>query len=168
MQTPSLWMVTQFKSHCNTVKLLGVTIDNKLTFTSHIKDLCKRANQKISALVRLRKYLDKDRATLLCNAHILSEFRYCPLIWMFCSKTSNNLINSTHRRALRVVLNDFTTPRNMFFEKHNIETFHTKNIRVLLTEVYKSFNKLNPEFISDLFTLKKGRNLRSGQTSSSR
>ena len=66
----------------NTVKLLGVTIDNKLTFASHIKDLCKRANQKKSALLRLRKYLDKDRAThahMLCNAHILSEFRYCPL-----------------------------------------------------------------------------------------
>ena len=27
-------------------KILGVTIDNKLTFKSHIKNLCKKASQK--------------------------------------------------------------------------------------------------------------------------
>ena len=31
-------------------KILGVTIDNKLTLKSHIKNLCKKASQKIGAL----------------------------------------------------------------------------------------------------------------------
>ena len=40
------------------VKLLGVTIDNDLNFKSHIKSLCQKANQKISALknTKLLKY----------------------------------------------------------------------------------------------------------------
>ena len=28
-------------------KILGVTIDNKLTFNNHIRELCKKASQKI-------------------------------------------------------------------------------------------------------------------------
>ena len=31
-------------------KILRVTIDNKLTFKSHIKNLCKKASQRIGAL----------------------------------------------------------------------------------------------------------------------
>ena len=30
--------------------ILGVTIDNKLTFDSYVKRLCKKAGQKLSAL----------------------------------------------------------------------------------------------------------------------
>ena len=34
-------------------KILGVLIDNKLNFKSHISELCKKASQKIAALSRL-------------------------------------------------------------------------------------------------------------------
>ena len=37
-------------------KMLGVIIDNKLRLKSHVKDLCKRASQKIWALSRLINY----------------------------------------------------------------------------------------------------------------
>ena len=33
----------------------------------------------------------------------MSAFKYCPLIWMFCNKTSNNQINEIHKRTLRLV-----------------------------------------------------------------
>ena len=38
-------------------------------------------------------------------------FNYCTLIWMFCSRTSKNMINKIHERALRLTLNvsDFAT-----------------------------------------------------------
>ena len=34
-------------------KMLGVTIDNKPTFESHLKNIRKKANQKLNALVRV-------------------------------------------------------------------------------------------------------------------
>ena len=37
--------------------ILGVTLDNKLTFKSHIKNLCKKASQKIGVLPRLSNHL---------------------------------------------------------------------------------------------------------------
>ena len=33
-------------------KLLGIKIDNKLTFEEHAEGLCKKASQKVSALAR--------------------------------------------------------------------------------------------------------------------
>ena len=89
------------------VKLLGVTIDNKLSFTPHIKQLCAKANQKISALFRIRSYLNVKKALAIYNAHIMSSFRYCPLIWMFCSKSAYNQIASTQTRAMRAIHQDF-------------------------------------------------------------
>ena len=35
------------------VKLLGVTIDNKLKFNYHVSDICLKAGRKLSALTRL-------------------------------------------------------------------------------------------------------------------
>ena len=42
-------------------KILGVIIENKLNFKSHIGELCKKASQKIAALSRLYSYLRNSR-----------------------------------------------------------------------------------------------------------
>ena len=98
-------------------KILGVIIDNKLRFKSHVKNLCKKASQKIWALSRLINYLNDSKKKIIFNALIKSQFSYCPL-WMFCSRQTNNMINKTHERALRIVLNDhfidFETMRTSF------------------------------------------------------
>ena len=75
-------------------KLLGVNIDKNLKFDEHIKDICSKARSICFAFSRIRKFLTVDKARLLYNAVILSNFSYCPLIWMFCSKSDNTLINN--------------------------------------------------------------------------
>ena len=65
------------------VKLLGITIDKKLSFSEHISLLCKYANNKTNALIR--NYIDTEKARSLCYAYTLSTFNCCPLIWMFCN-----------------------------------------------------------------------------------
>ena len=43
-------------------KILGVTINNKLTFISNIRELCKKASQKISTLSKLlHQFSDSER-----------------------------------------------------------------------------------------------------------
>ena len=41
-------------------KLLGVIIDNKLTFNEHVSKLWKKTSNKLHALVRISKYMTKD------------------------------------------------------------------------------------------------------------
>ena len=37
-----------------------------------------------------------------------SQFNYCVLVWMFCSRQSNNLMNKVHERGLRLTHRDET------------------------------------------------------------
>ena len=50
----------------NSIKLLGVSIDNKLKFDKHVLNIIKKANSKPSALSRLTKFmtLQKKKDTL--------------------------------------------------------------------------------------------------------
>ena len=84
-------------------KLLGITIDKKLKFQIHLRGICKKAGAKVTALMRLAKIMPFQKKRLLMNAFIESQFSYCPLLLMFCSRSLNNKINRIHERALRVV-----------------------------------------------------------------
>ena len=87
-------------------KLLGIVIDNRVTFEPHMKNLCKKAGQKLHALARIANYMDIRKRRSIMNAFILSQFSYCPLIWMFHSRKLNHRINKIHERALKFVCND--------------------------------------------------------------
>ena len=145
------------------VKLLGVEIDNELKFTQHIKSICKKASQKTNALLRIRSYLDLNCTKILYNAFIISSFMYCPLIWMFHSKSLNTLIDKVHRRALSMVYHRFGENLNELLKLDNSVNIHVLNLRWLMIEVYKSLNELNPKFMRGYFSVKEiSYNLRGG------
>ena len=62
------------------VKLLGITIDDKLSFNKHISNLCSTASNRLRSLARIRKFLSLEQAKRLSEAYIMSTFKYCPLI----------------------------------------------------------------------------------------
>ena len=45
-------------------KIQGVIIDNRLTFNSHIRELCKKASQKILALSKISNQLNDSEKNL--------------------------------------------------------------------------------------------------------
>ena len=141
-------------SSVDSVKLLGVNIDNKLDFVKHIENICKMANNKTNALLRIRKYIDEPTARIYANAYVLSAFSYCPIMWMFCNKTSNKLINKAHRRCLKCVYNESDMCLENLTLIDDSVSIHVKNLRILMTEVYKSLHQISPRFMWDLFQVK--------------
>ena len=79
-------------------KLLGVLIDNKLTFDKHINNLCAKAGQKLNAFCRMSSFKSTNKKRLVMKAFTSSQFSYYPLIWMNHSRTLNNKINRIHER----------------------------------------------------------------------
>ena len=53
-------------------KILRATIDNNLIFKSHIKNLCKKASQKIGALSGLSNHLNDSQKRLVLNSIVKS------------------------------------------------------------------------------------------------
>ena len=117
--------------------------------------MCKKVNNKINALCRIPgKWITIEKAGILNNAYILSLFYYCPIVWMFCSKTSNNLIDKTHKRALHVVYSSYDKSLEELLQIDGSVTIHQRNLRTVMIEVYKSINKLNPELMWDIVHIK--------------
>ena len=88
-------------------KFLGIKFDSKRSFENHVSSLCKKASQKMHALTRIVKYMNLSKRKGLMKTFVISQFNYCPLVWMFHCRKLNHRINSIHERALRVTYQDY-------------------------------------------------------------
>ena len=159
-----IYLDNEFLENENSVKLLGVDIDDNLDFSNHVEALLKKGNQKLHALIRISKYLTQDKLRLIMKTFIESQFNYCPLIWMCHSRSLNTKINKLHERALRVVYKDDNLTFEQLLEKDNSVTIHDRNLRKLAVEMYKVKNNLSPIPVREIFKeLENTENLRSGK-----
>ena len=133
------------------VEILGITLDRNMNFHTHIKNICRKAGKELSALLRINPFLDQRKTVLLCKSMIKSQFNYCPLVWMFCLRQSNNLINKVHERDLTLTYEDETKDFQQILREQNEITIHQRNLQVLMTEVYKIVNSIAPPIMSSLF-----------------
>ena len=129
-----------------TVELMGLTIDKELNFSKHIYKLCRNAQYKLHALRRIRKYLSLEKAKMLGNAFIDSQFNYAPLIWMFCRKGLYLKMQKIHHKTLKVIYQSNKTYEELL-ELSETVSINQQHLRFLVTEVYKSTSYLNPGFI---------------------
>ena len=150
----------------DSVKLLGIHLNNDLNFDYHVNQLCKKASKKLHTLARIAKYMDINKRRMLMKAFVSSQFSYCPLIWMFHSRKMEHRINSIHKRALKLVYQD--SPDLTFQEllaKDKSVSVHQKNLQLLATEIFKSKTGVSPELMNDIFHfVKRPYNLRSVYT----
>ena len=143
-------------SNSQTEKLLGITVDNKLTFKPHVANLCYKASQKLHALSRVGNYMNFSQRKLIMNSFILAQFGYCPLVWMFHSRGLNNRINKIHERSLRIVYQDHKSSFEELLKRENAFTIHQRNIQTLCIELYKVAYGIAPGIMRLLFPTKPG------------
>ena len=135
------------------VELLGITIDKALTFKKHIENLCCTARYRLHALRRIRKYLTLDKAKLLGNAFIDSQFNYAPLIWMFCHETTYLKMQKIHHKSLKVIYQSDTSYDDLL-QLSNSVSLHQRHLRFLLREIYWYWY-LEPQFTWSYFKYRK-------------
>ena len=87
-------------------------------------------------------------------AFILSQFSYCPVIWMFHDRNVNNKINKIHERTLRIAFKDTSSDFEELLIKAASVTIHERNLQLLTTEIYKTKYDLNPKFMGEIFVEK--------------
>ena len=83
-----------------------------------------------------------------------SQFKYCPVVWMFYSHSLNNKINKLHERCLRITYNDKNSNFEELFVKDNFLSIHHRNIQMLAIEICKFANGISPEIMSKIFKLR--------------
>ena len=134
----------------HSVRLLGIEIDNQLNFDNHVSALSKKADSKLNAIGRLRKYIGFPEKRFLVEAFVFSNFNYCTLVWHFTSMASTNKIESIQKRALQLLYNDYTSTYDSLLAKANEPSMELKRYRTLALEIFKTLNVLNLTYMLDL------------------
>ena len=70
----------------------------------HLDDTIMRVSCKVNALSRITPCMNISKRRIFMNSFFNSQFNYCPLVWMFHSRSINNKINRLHERILRIVI----------------------------------------------------------------
>ena len=122
------------------VTVLGVTIDDTLSFHEHISVCCTKAARQLNALARIAKHLDVGSRRTIYNRFVMSNFNHCPLVWHFCGKTNNQKLEKIQERALRILYDDYISTYDTLLEKAGTNTLLINRLRLMALTVFKSLN----------------------------
>ena len=85
-------------------KSLGLNIDDRLSWSNHIKDLCRKISSAIGTLRRIRPLISQSTAVQIYNALIQPHFDYCAPVWDGLSSFLFEKLQKLQNRADRVIL----------------------------------------------------------------
>lgn len=115
----------------------------------HINILCRRVSFKLHALRRMRKCLTADKAKVLYNAVINSQFNHASITWMFCHKLDYLKIEKIQYKALESFHSSNESHEVLLLRSKEV-TIHQKQ-RILVTEVFKSLTDIISYFMKSYF-----------------
>ena len=90
-------------SKVNNLKYLGVVLDNKLTWNSHIAQVRKQISQACGALARLRHYLPINSLITVYYSLVFSHLQYGISSWGSASKYFLKTIKTIQNKIIRLI-----------------------------------------------------------------
>lgn len=87
----------------STLTVLGFVLNNKLTFTSHIEHICKKANRRLHVLRRLRGLITSKDLHSVYTLLIRSLFEYACPVFVGLNKKTENAMRKVDKRAHRIM-----------------------------------------------------------------
>jgi len=86
------------------LKILGVYIDNKLSWDDHVNNISRKVAYSLSTVWNLKMCLSQSDRNLLVSACILPIINYACPIWFAGNKTHQTRIDKIYRNVARYVL----------------------------------------------------------------
>ena len=132
-------------------KLLGVYIDEHLSWSAHIDHLCSLISSKISLLRQLATYVPTHIQKVYYQGYILPYIDYGSVTWGSASVTNIERISKLQKRAARIILRaNYDTPSVDMFSQLGWLSIpdRLKYNKAVLT--YRAINNLSPEYITQL------------------
>ena len=136
----------------NTLKMLGVTLYDKLNFNEHVRNMCQTASCQINALKRISNFLNEQCRMLVYKSFTSANFNYWPIVWLFCGKTNLKKLEKFQERALATVYYDKSLAYEDMLKKSGQLCTRLNLIRLLAIEMFKCMNGLNPLYINNMFS----------------
>ena len=134
-------------------KLLGLHINDKLSFANHIDKLCSAISSKISLLRKLSTYVSIEVQRKFYQGYIQPPIDFGSITWRGTSLVSFERVSKLQKRAVRIILNaDFSTPSKDVFDLLKWMPIQKRLFYNKATLTYKALNGLTPEYITNMLT----------------
>ena len=86
-------------------KVLGVQIDEHLSWNQHIEYIANKILSGIGAIRKLRTFIDTSPLVLVYNALIQPYFDYCCEVWDTLGKGLSERLQKLQNRAAKLIMN---------------------------------------------------------------
>jgi len=147
-----------------TVKILGVKLDENLTFDEHVNEVVRACNHHLRALRHIRRYVTRDIARTIACSIIGSRIDYCNALLYGANKDSLAKLQRVQNNAARVVCNTRRGQQEsaeLLRELHFLPVASRINFKVALL-CFKAFKLGQPSYLNSLLaSYTPARNLRS-------
>lgn len=135
----------------NTIKILGVTFDQRLSLEKQITNTCRTTYIQTRKINSIRKYLTQNATQTLIQALVTVRLDYCNSLYvglpLSALKRLQNIQNTTARVITRISRYSHIT--ETLNNLHWLPIRKRCQYKVLVT-VYKSLHKQTPPYINDL------------------
>ena len=139
-------------SQVTTAKSLGMTIDNKLDWSSHIDKLTKKVASGIGAKTNKAPCPSSHFASNISSSDSATFFDYCDIVWGNCGITLLNKIQKLQNRAARVLTySNYDADAGHLFELLGWKNLASQQQIQRATMVYKSLHGLAPDYLCSKF-----------------
>ena len=85
-------------------KYLGVTVDKRLSWKSHIANIQRLCLDKIAFIMRSSVYLPNQARKMLYSSFVISHLDYCSVVLQICGAVLTSRVERIQNYALRVSL----------------------------------------------------------------
>ena len=132
-------------------KLLGVYIDQDLTYEIHIDELCKKLSKRLGLLRHISPYLKQSQRMVFYLAVIKPLLMYLSSIWSSCTKDILERALRMQKRAARIILDAERTTRTItLFNALNWVPFYTDSYINRCSMAHKRLGGLTPDYINNI------------------
>ena len=139
--------------HKPSTKLLGVHIDEMLTWDNQIKHISSKVSNGLRMLYLARKLTD-NQETLKTIYYSLVQpyFDYCDVVWGDCSKTRADKLQKLQNRAARIITRaDYSIRSSDVINSLEWSGLEERRKRHLLVAMFKIFNNDCPTYFREQF-----------------
>ena len=150
--SPTTRMNSTQVSQVTSTKSLGVIIDDRLDWHSHIEKLTKKIASGIGCLKRVRHLIPASTLHLLYQALVKPHFDYCDIVWGSCGITLRDKLQKLQIRAARVLtFSSYDADATKLLEFLSWKNLTSQQEIHRVTMVFKCLHGLAPEYLNSKF-----------------
>ena len=144
-----------------TLKILGVTLDKRLTFKEDITEQLKEVYAKTAAFKRISRFISVNTMILLYKAFIVPHLDYCSILFIGLGKVLANRLEDANYYILRTLFKVKNNSHEILLELVKSSALRRLRYYQTLILIYKCLNSIGPGSITDFLNLRHvGYNLR--------